>query len=403
MSSRVKALAAINVLGWLVAVPIMLVAVVDPFMDVGDWPDRLLGGREGAVQMRTATREPAPAVTRPARERETAEDPLRSTREAIARLRPAIGLAAAGGAPLGSFGPLGGGNEVRDGGSPDAVLRGRTGPLRIPTSPVQPLAPLPVPGAAPVVPVPTGGTAPARPPVVAPVGPQPGPTQPGRETVTLPAPERPIAAAPPGAADGPGPGPMLNPASEPITTPGSTSTPDPTSSPDPTPPRTPASTPDPGRDPGPRTPRPPRTPARPRRHPGPRRDPDPAATPDPATTPDPTATPDPATTPQPTATPEPSATPEPPVAPAPPEPQAPVPPADKPDNPPPPPDPDPDIPPAVKPPQDQMPAPEIPGPPGPPPAARLDAMAVDFGRGRPGRPDPFAYSGFCLAGELGSG
>ena len=31
MSSRVKALAVLNVLGWLIAVPILLIAVVDPF------------------------------------------------------------------------------------------------------------------------------------------------------------------------------------------------------------------------------------------------------------------------------------------------------------------------------------------------------------------------------------
>ena len=36
MSSRVKALAVLNVLGWLVAVPIMLIAVVDPFVDFGN-------------------------------------------------------------------------------------------------------------------------------------------------------------------------------------------------------------------------------------------------------------------------------------------------------------------------------------------------------------------------------
>ena len=38
MSSRVKALAVLNVLGWLIAVPMLLVAVVDPFVDFGDWP-----------------------------------------------------------------------------------------------------------------------------------------------------------------------------------------------------------------------------------------------------------------------------------------------------------------------------------------------------------------------------
>ena len=38
MSSRVKVLAVLNVLGWLVAVPLLLIAVVDPFVDFGDWP-----------------------------------------------------------------------------------------------------------------------------------------------------------------------------------------------------------------------------------------------------------------------------------------------------------------------------------------------------------------------------
>jgi hypothetical protein len=60
MGSRVKALAVLNLLGWLIAVPILLVAVVDPFVDLDDWRDRIVGGREGKVQRRAPA--PAPAA-----------------------------------------------------------------------------------------------------------------------------------------------------------------------------------------------------------------------------------------------------------------------------------------------------------------------------------------------------
>ena len=57
-------LAALNVLGWLVAVPLLLVALVDPFVDFGDWPDRLIGDRQGDVQLRTPDAKPHAEVKR---------------------------------------------------------------------------------------------------------------------------------------------------------------------------------------------------------------------------------------------------------------------------------------------------------------------------------------------------
>ena len=59
-------LAALNVLGWLVAVPLLLVALVDPFVEFGDWPDRLIGDRRGDVQLRTPEAAPRAAVKREA-------------------------------------------------------------------------------------------------------------------------------------------------------------------------------------------------------------------------------------------------------------------------------------------------------------------------------------------------
>ena len=77
MSRRVKALAALNVLGWLIAVPILLAAVVDPFVDFGSWPDRLIGGRQGDVQLGTPTTRAAqaPSHKRAAREPRAGREP----------------------------------------------------------------------------------------------------------------------------------------------------------------------------------------------------------------------------------------------------------------------------------------------------------------------------------------
>src|SRR5215212_2027396 len=101
MSARMKALAVLNVLGWLVVVPLLLVAVVDPFVDFGDWPDRVTGGRDGevplhapagrrAAPLQTKARTPAPRALA----RRPADDPLRAAREALARFRPATTAAA---------------------------------------------------------------------------------------------------------------------------------------------------------------------------------------------------------------------------------------------------------------------------------------------------------------------
>src|SRR3954447_14656052 len=92
MSRRVKVLAALNVLGWLVAVPLLLVAVVDPFVDFGDWPNRLIGDRRGDVQLRT-TEAPVQHAAKPKTtvksESESSDDnPLRAVREALERFRP---------------------------------------------------------------------------------------------------------------------------------------------------------------------------------------------------------------------------------------------------------------------------------------------------------------------------
>ena len=54
MSRRVKALAVLNVIGWLVAVPLLLLAVVHPFVDLGKWPNRLIGDKNMPEEKRIA-------------------------------------------------------------------------------------------------------------------------------------------------------------------------------------------------------------------------------------------------------------------------------------------------------------------------------------------------------------
>ena len=88
-------LAALNVLGWLVAVPLLLVAVVDPFVDFGDWPNRLIGDRRGDVQLRTPEA-PAQRVGKPKTsvksELESSTDsPLLAAREALRQFQANAG------------------------------------------------------------------------------------------------------------------------------------------------------------------------------------------------------------------------------------------------------------------------------------------------------------------------
>ena len=101
MSRRVKVLAALNVLGWLVAVPLLLVALVDPFVDFSDWPDRVIDDRRGDVQLRTPAAEPGSQVKRESarsRARRAEDDPLEAAREALAQFAPAVGAGGGGAA-----------------------------------------------------------------------------------------------------------------------------------------------------------------------------------------------------------------------------------------------------------------------------------------------------------------
>ena len=51
MSLRLKTIAALNVLGWLVAVPLLGAALLGPIVGFGGWPDRLLPGGDDALQL----------------------------------------------------------------------------------------------------------------------------------------------------------------------------------------------------------------------------------------------------------------------------------------------------------------------------------------------------------------
>ena len=101
-------LAALNVLGWLVAVPLLLVAVVDPFVDFGDWPNRLIGDRRGDVQLRTPEA-PAQRVGKPKTsvksELESSNDsPLLAAREALRQFQANAGTGTGGAAAGGGGG-----------------------------------------------------------------------------------------------------------------------------------------------------------------------------------------------------------------------------------------------------------------------------------------------------------
>src|SRR4051812_24321043 len=126
MSRRMKVLAALNVLGWVVAVPLLLVAVVDPFVDFGDWPDRLIGDRRGDVQLRTpeapAQRAEKPKTQVKSESTSSDDNPLRAAREALERFRPPATSGAV---------PLAGGGVGTGGG-----LRGQNSPPRSGSSPI---------------------------------------------------------------------------------------------------------------------------------------------------------------------------------------------------------------------------------------------------------------------------
>jgi hypothetical protein len=57
MSLRLKTLAALNVVGWLVALPLLLATLLAPIIGFDSWPDRLLpGGDDGTVRLAAAPR-----------------------------------------------------------------------------------------------------------------------------------------------------------------------------------------------------------------------------------------------------------------------------------------------------------------------------------------------------------
>src|SRR5213080_4668590 len=115
MSAREEALAVLNVLGGVIVVPLLLLVVIDPFENFGDWPDRLIGGRDGAVRLHapahrgTPVAKARPRTAAPTAVRPPADDPLRAAREAIARFRPDITPAATAGAGLVAAGAIGAG------------------------------------------------------------------------------------------------------------------------------------------------------------------------------------------------------------------------------------------------------------------------------------------------------
>ena len=73
MSRRLKTFATLNVLGWLVAVPLLGAALLGPIVGYTDWEDRLLPGGGDTVALADLPARPAPART-PAPDRGTGGD-----------------------------------------------------------------------------------------------------------------------------------------------------------------------------------------------------------------------------------------------------------------------------------------------------------------------------------------
>ena len=155
MSRKLTALAALNILGWVVAVPLLLFAVVDPFVEFPGLPGRVGPSSAGTVHLD----EPALGPSRPGRGTPRRDDPLRAAREALARFAPG----SAGTVALVPGSGAGGGVSPRDRLVADLRSRaGRTRPLGTPPA-SRGLASPPAPAVAP----PASGT-PGRVPAVAP-------------------------------------------------------------------------------------------------------------------------------------------------------------------------------------------------------------------------------------------
>src|SRR4051794_11020664 len=130
MSRRMKVLAALNVLGWVVAVPLLLMAVVDPFVDFGDMPNRLIGDRRGDVRLRTPEA-PVQHAGKPKTSvksglQSSDESPLLAAREALRQFQANAGTVtggAAGGAATGGAGGAGGSGGGRGGGGREVDTR----------------------------------------------------------------------------------------------------------------------------------------------------------------------------------------------------------------------------------------------------------------------------------------
>lgn len=244
MSRKLKALAALNILGWIVAVPLLLFAVVDPFIDFPTLPTRLGESSGGTVQLDSPSRSTSPSR---AAERDNS-DALRAARDALTL------VTSGSAAPIAVAPSLGGAPGSAD------DRAGTVGQLRarVVTPQSNGTPPAAKPPAAPGSPPAT--TPPATPPATTP--PTPTVPTPPAEAVpsrTPPAPESPQEPeSPAGGPDGEDtPPPPESPAPVPET-PGTPETPAPPTE-DPPPPEIPAPPGDeetPGPE-GPETPAPP--------------------------------------------------------------------------------------------------------------------------------------------------
>ena len=85
MSLRLKALATINALGWLVAVPVLIAALLSPIVGFNGWQERPPGDRVDTVRLADAPRHaPARVAAAPQRGRTASPARPRSRSRALA-------------------------------------------------------------------------------------------------------------------------------------------------------------------------------------------------------------------------------------------------------------------------------------------------------------------------------
>src|SRR4051812_15855916 len=139
MSRKLKALGALNLVGWTVAIPLLMVALVGPIVAFHGWPSAL-PGLHGDGQVRLAEPGERSVPARPDGRRGSGSPVLAAVLPGGVAVAAGSGIAA--GAPAGSAPAIGA--RTRRGGAPTGALPS----IPLPAAPVTP-APTPAPAPAP--------------------------------------------------------------------------------------------------------------------------------------------------------------------------------------------------------------------------------------------------------------